>query len=115
MSTVLDVSDALNGLLQTVRIKTVTRTTTDFEPTNTVTGRDQQCVVQVAEKENVNPDTLDWSKEYIMVHSPQSIEIDELIEHDSKDFIVTQKGPWRGYGYFEVVAVETKEPVVQET
>jgi hypothetical protein len=112
---ILDVSDALTEWERPTFIKTVTKTTVDFEPAETVVGRTQNCVVQVADKEQVNPDTLDWSLEYIMVHSKSAIEIDELVEHDGKDFIVKQKGPWRGYGYFEVIAVETKRPLVEVT
>ena len=112
---ILDVSDALTEWERPVLVKTVTKTTVDFEPVETVAGRTQDCVIQVAEKEQINPDTIDWSLEYLMVHSKSAIEIDALIEYDGRDYIVTQKGPWRGYGYYEVVAVETKRPVVEVT
>lgn len=112
---VLDVSDALTEWERPTLIKTITTTSVDFVETEVVTGRTQACVIQVAEKEQINPDTIDWSLEYLMVHSKSAIEIDELIEYDGRDYIVTQKGPWRGYGYYEVVAVETKRPVVEVT
>ena len=47
-----------------------------------------------------------------MIHSKSDIDIDELIEYEGMDYIVIERGPWRGYGYTEVVAVETKRPVV---
>ena len=112
---ILDVSDALTDWERPTIIKTVTESTVDFEPATVVTGRSQLCVVQVADKEKINPGTIDWSLEYIMVHSRSGIEIDDLIEHDGRDYKVTDRGPWRGYGYFEVIAVETKRPVVQPT
>jgi hypothetical protein len=112
---ILDVSEALDEWLQAVTIKTVTKATVDFEPNNTVVARSQECVVQVAEKEKLNPDTIDWSKEYIMVHSKSAIEISELVEYYSEDFIVTEKAPYRGYGFYEVIAVQTKKPVVSAT
>jgi hypothetical protein len=112
---IVDVSDVLIDWEQPVLIKTVTTTTIDFEPVETVTGRMQNCVVQVAEKENLNPDTIDWSKEYLMVHSQNNISIDELIEYYDADYRVISRGPWRGYGYTEVVAEETKEPVKEPT
>ncbi len=111
----LDVSDALTEWEQPTTIKTVTTTTVDFEPVEVVTDRAQDCVIQVAEKEKLNLDTINWSLEYIMVHSKSAIEIDELIEDDGKDFKVVQKGAWRGYGYYEVVAEETKRPLVEVT
>lgn len=115
MTDILDMSDVLTEWERLHRIKTVTRTTVDFQPVDTVTGRDQLCVVQVASKENVNNDTLDWSLEHNLVHSKQPIDIDELIVIDGRDFKVVQKGPWRGYGYHEVIATETKRPLVAET
>jgi len=48
-----------------------------------------------------------------MIHSKLGIEMDELIEYEGMDYIVTDRGPWRGYGYVEVVAAETKRPLVE--
>ena len=112
---ILDVSDALTDWERPTIIKTVTETTVDFQPVENVTSRAQLCVVQVAQKEKVNPGTVDWSLEYIMAHSRSGIEIVELIEHDGRDYKVTDRGPWRGYGYVEVVAAETKRPLVVVT
>ena len=109
---ILDVSDALTDWEQPTVIKSVTESTVDFQPVTVVTVRSQLCVVQVANKEKINPGTIDWSLEYIMVHSRQGIEMDELIENDGRDYKVTDRGPWRGYGYTEVVAAETKRPLV---
>ena len=112
---ILDVSDALTDWERPTIIKTVTESTVDFEPATVVTGRSQLCVVQVANKEKINPGTIDWSLEYILIHSRSGIEMDELIEHDGRDYKVTDRGPWRGYGYVEVVAAETKRPSVVVT
>ena len=112
---ILDVSDALTDWERPTIIKTVTESTVDFQPVTVVTGRSQLCVVQVANKENVNPETIDWSLEHILIHSRSGIEMDELIEHDGRDYKVTDRGPWRGYGYVEVVAAETKRPSVVVT
>ena len=110
---ILDISDALTEWERPTVIKTVTETTEDFQPVTVVTGRSQPCVIQVAEKEKLNPATIDWSLEYILIHSRSGIEIDELIEYEGMDYIVTDRGPWRGYGYVEVVAAETKRPLVE--
>ena len=112
---ILDVSDALTDWEWPTVIKTVTESTVDFQPVFTVVQRSQLCVVQVADKEKINPGTIDWSLEYIMVHSRSGIEIDDLIEHDGRDYKVTDRGPWRDYGYVEVVAAETKRPSVVVT
>jgi len=112
---ILDVSDTLTEWERPTVIKTVTETTVDFQPVEAVTGRSQLCVVQVADKEKINPGTIDWSLEYLMIHSKSAIDINELIEHDGRDYKVTDRGPWRGYGYTEVVAAETKRPLVEVT
>ena len=112
---ILDVSDALTDWEWPTVIKTVTESTVDFQPVTVVTGRSQLCVVQVANKEKINPGTIDWSLEYILIHSRSGIGMDELIEHDGRDYKVTDRGPWRGYGYVEVVAAETKRPLVGVT
>ena len=109
---ILDVSDALAEWERPTVIKTVTEATIDFQRVDTVTSRTQDCVIQVAEKEKLNPATIDWSLEYLMIHSKLGIEIDELIEYEGMDYIVIERGPWRGYGYTEVIAVETKRPTV---
>ena len=115
MSNIVDMSDALIEWEQPTVIKTVTNTTVDFVPVLTVVARTQLCVVQVAEKQKLNPQTIDWALEYILVHSRADIVIGELIEDDGQDYIVTERGPWRGYGYFEVVAAETNRPLVAPT
>ena len=112
---ILDVSDTLTEWERPTVIKTVTESTVDFQPVTVVTGRSQLCVIQVAEKEKINPGTIDWSLEYLMIHSKSDIDIDELIEYEGMDYIVIERGPWRGYGYVEVVAAETKRPLVGVT
>ena len=113
--TILDVSEALTEWERPHTIKTVTTETVDFEPVETVTARVQLCVVQVADKEDLNKDTIDWSKEYLMIHSKLNIDMGELIEYDGRDYLIISRGPWRGYGYTEVVAEETKKPVKEIT
>ena len=81
-SDILDMSDALTEWERSYTLKVVTDTTVNFEPVRAVVERAQLCVVQVAQKEKLNPDTIDWSLEYLMIHSKTAIEIDELIERD---------------------------------
>jgi len=109
---ILDMSDVFTDLEVDTKIKTVTTTTTDFMRTDTVTARVQPCVIQVAEKTKINLDTIDWSLEYLLIHSREALQIDELVEFNGCDYVIKQKGAWRGYGYYEVIAVETKRPLV---
>ncbi len=114
-SSVLNMSDVLTEWQRATTIKTVTITTTDFVQTESVTVRSQNCVVQVADKEKLQNDTIDWSKEYLLVHSKTTLAMGELIEFDGKDYKIISRGPWRGYGYIEVIAEETREPLREET
>lgn len=108
-----NVAEVLTEWAVPTLIKTVTQTTVDFEPVTAITGRTQDCVIQVAEKERLNPDTIDWSKEYLMVHSAAGIVIDEYVEYQGRDYKVVDRNPYGDYGYTEVVAEETKEPLLE--
>lgn len=110
-----NMSDVLTAWEQPVLIKTVANTTVDFEPVIVVAGRTQNCVVQVAEKENLQLDTINWALEYLMVHSKAGVEMSELLEYKGRDFIIVQRGPWTDYGYTEAVAEETKRTLVEVT
>lgn len=110
-----DMYDALIEWERQVTIKTVTRQTVDFVEQDIISGRTQNCVVQVAQKEKLNPEQIDWSLEYIMVHSGQGIGIGEFVEFEGKDYKVIDRGFWSGYGYTEVTGEETKRPLLVPT
>jgi hypothetical protein len=109
-----NMGDVLTSFERRVKIKTITKSTVDFVDTEVVTPRFQQCVVQVADKEKLNSETIDWSLEYIMVHSKKDIEVGELIEYKGRDFKVVPRAPWSDYGYIEVIAEETKRPLMTQ-
>ena len=110
-----NLSGALKAWEVPYTIKTVSVTTVDFVETEVVTGRTQQCVIQPADPEKINPDTVDWSLEYILVHSRSAIGIDELIEYDGRDFRVSTRGAWGAYGFWRVIAEETNRPPKEVT
>ena len=110
-----DVSDALDGWLSDYTIKTVTKTTVDFVEDNTVAGRTVEAMVQVAEKEKLNPAQIDWSKKYLLVHSPEQINVGEYIESGGEDYKIIEPGDWQAYGYTEAVAEQTKQTLLVVT
>ena len=110
-----DVSEALDDWLSDYAIKTVTKSTVDFVEVNTVAGRTIQAMVQVAEKEKLNPDQIDWSKKYLLVHSPDQINVGEYIESDGEDYKIIEPGDWQAYGYTEAVAEQTKQALLVVT
>jgi len=107
-----DMSSVLVAFERPVIVKTVAITTVDFVEVETITGRSQNCVVQVADKEKLNSETIDWSLGYLMVHSSSALEQGEYIEFEGADYKIIQRGPWSGYGYTEVMAEETKRPLL---
>lgn len=105
---VLDVSEALDEWSRPTTIKTVTTTTVDFVKTETVVARTQDCVIQSAQKDKLQVGQIDWTKEYIWLHSPDAIAVGELVEHNGKDYKVLPPAQWRGYGYADWIAEEVR-------
>jgi len=103
-----DMSDVLTEWEQDVFLKTVTTTTVDFIPTSTVASASLKAVIQPAKKEALNPDSLDWSREYLMVHSKQLLTLGQFIEYKGRDFKIIDTAGYNDYGFSEAVAEETK-------
>lgn len=112
---ILDVSDALDDWLRPKKVKTVTTTTVDFVKQQQVVVRQQECMVQPAEKEKLRVEGIDWSLKYILVHSKEKIAIAEYIEHNGEDYKVIAPADWDGYGYCAVIAEQTKKALLEPT
>lgn len=111
----LDMTDALIGWEQPVKLKTKTETTVDFVPAVTVTSTDILAVVQSANKENLTLDSLDWSKEYLLIHARMNIEVGQYIEKGGRDYKVVSPADYMDYGFCAVIAEETKLPLLVPT
>lgn len=111
-----DMSDVLTEWEQGVILKTVSFTSVDFEDTQTVTASPILSVVQQADKESLNLDSLDWSKKYFWFHSKVELSAGQYIEYKGEDFkLVQQGGDWEDYGYYEFVGEQTKLPLLVAT
>lgn len=110
-----DVSEALEEWVLPYTIKMLTRTTVDFEPVDVVTGRTVQCIVQVADKNKLNTDQIDWSKRYLRIHTAAQLTNGEFIEFGGEDYKIIDNGDWLLYGYTEAVAEQTKQTVLVVT
>lgn len=108
----LDMTDALIGWEQPVRLKTRTEVTVDFVPVVVVTVQDIIAVVQGANKENLTLDSLDWSKEYLLIHARMEIEVGQFIEKGGRDYKVVSPGDFMDYGFSSAIAEETKLPLL---
>jgi hypothetical protein len=102
-------ADILTEWEQSLTLKTVTTTTVDFEPQQTVTPEPIRGVVQVAKPQELNADQVDWSLRYIKVHSKSLINVGQYVEYKGTNYRVITPSNWQDYGYSEVVAEEVKE------
>jgi len=110
-----NLSSVLTDWERPITIKTVVRTTTDFVPTDIVTVREQNCVVQVASQKDIIADNIDWALRYLRVHSKEALLIGEYVTFDGADFKIISRGNWIGYGYYEVIAEDTNKPLLVES
>jgi len=98
-------------LMKSVAIEKV-----DFVETTIVTVQTQNLMIQVADKEKLNPESIDWSREYILIHSRSPLMLGKYVEYKNKDFkLVSGGGDWSDYGYYEIVGEETKLQLLVET
>ena len=65
-------------------------------------------VKQPAQKEKLNKDKIDYSLNYIQVHSLDNIYIDDIIEFNNKRYRAIEYANYCEYGYYEVIMEEHK-------
>lgn len=106
MSDIFDMSDALDGLTQPTTYKQITTTTVDFVPVETVTEITIDAVVQPAKLADLQVEQIDYSKQYLQVHSTSPLTINDFIVWRGKDHKIIQLGPYQDYGFYEGVAEE---------
>jgi hypothetical protein len=110
-----NMASALDGWEIPVILKTVTETSVDFVVSQVVTGETVQAVIQPAQMEDLDAETVDRSREYIKVHCKTDILLNQFVEFQSKDFKVITRGNYVLYGFIEVIAEETKLPLLEVT
>jgi hypothetical protein len=111
-----DMSDVLTEWSQLIQLKTKTETTIDFVPTTTITALDIMAVVQPADPEKLKVEQIDFSLEYIQIHSVSPMAIGQYVQWDGRDFkLVPFRKGYGQYGYTEAVGEETKLPLLVPT
>ena len=96
-------------------LKTVTRTTVDFEEVITVVESTINAVVQPADKEKLNTDQIDWELDYLLVHSISELINGQYIVYNGNDYKIISDGNYALYGFSEVVAEQTNRPAIVST
>ena len=110
-----DMSDTLDEWSLEYTIKTATETTVDFVLTPVITGRVVDAVVQVAQKNKLNNDQIDWSLRYLLVHTMSELANGEFIEYQGEDYKIIDNGDYQLYGFTEAVAEQTKKALLAVT
>lgn len=111
-----DMSSVLTDWSQPVVLKTRTETTVDFVPVVTITALPIMAVVQPADPEKLQVDQIDFSLEYIQIHSVSPMAIGQYVEWMGRDFkLVPFRKGYGQYGYTESVGEETKLPLLVPT
>jgi len=112
----IDMSDVLDDWAQGVTLKTVSNMTVDFVPIVTVSALSIAAVIQPADPEKLQVGQIDYSLEYIQVHSVTPMAIGQYIEWQGRDFkLVPFRKGYQQYGFSEVVGEETKLPLLAAT
>lgn len=110
-----DVADALVGWKLPIMLKTVIKTTVDFEPVETVTVEQIHAVIQPTQKTRLNADTLDWSQAHITLHTTDLLQIGQVVEFQNADYEIVEVADFTMYGYCESVAQATNRPLLVTT
>ena len=110
-----DVSDALDGWTQPLTVKTVTKTTVDFQPVMTVTATTLECMAQPTKRTLLNADTLDWQQDHYTFLSYELIENGQFIEYQGKDYKIVTDNNWTPYGYSRAIGEWTRKPMIGVT
>lgn len=103
-----DVSSALSGWATPHTVIAVTVETVDFVPAETLAPRTVDLMAQPADKEKLNYDQLDWSLDYVTIHSLATIELGERITHNGTEYKIVSRGNWAAFGYWETLGEEIK-------
>lgn len=110
-----DMSDTLSEWSRTYLLKTVTRATVDFVEVDTVVVGTVSAVVQVADKNRLNVDRIDWSLRYLLVHTSDPLTVGQYIEYQGGDYKIIDGGDFQDYGFSELVAEQTKRTLLEAT
>lgn len=105
---ILDMSDALDGLEQDVTFTDKNTFTVDFEEFENVTDVVIPAVIQPAQKESLSVENVDWSKEYILIHSTSQLKINYFVTWNNTEFKIIDRGNYTDYCFFEAVGEEVK-------
>ena len=102
-------SDALSCFEQPVIFTEKETFTVDFEEYEKCKDITIPAVIQPAQKQSLNVGDVDWSKEYILIHSTSELKINYFVTWQGKMFKIIDLGNYNDYNYYEAVGEEVKD------
>lgn len=103
-----DMSDVLTEWSQSVTLRTITKSTVDFELVEDIVDQPLQAVIQVADKEKLNIAEVDWSLRYIQAHSKVELFVGQAIVYNGDEYKIITDANYSDYGFSDVFAEEMK-------
>ena len=111
-----DVTSALAGWTVPVTVKTVTKTTVNYEPAETVAVTTINAVVQPTQPATLRALDLDFAEAYQTLHTVDALALGQFVEVGGADYRVVRVQDWRTTGgYLEAVAIATRKAVLEVT
>lgn len=103
-----NMSGVLDAFAQAITLKTIVQTVANFRPVDTPTTTTIMAVVQPANKEKISPALVDFSLDYILVHSKSAIGIGDFVVYKGATYKAIELGPYADYGFYEAICEESK-------
>jgi hypothetical protein len=104
-----DLSNVLHSFEQTVTLKQVTQTISNFRPQETQSSSSIQAVIQVADPTQLAINDINYELRHIKIHTTNQIKNRDIIEYNGTDYRIISVQNYSDYGYFEAVANEVTQ------
>lgn len=92
-----------------VTVRSVVQDVVDHKPVETFTDIEVTATAQPASHESLTIGDIDFSLQYLQVHSQSELEIGYRVIFQGKSFKIVNLGDYNLYGYYTSVAEEMKD------
>ena len=103
-----NMASAVKGFSVPVKLLKVATSIVNHKPVEVETESTIKVVIQPAQKEKLNKDKIDFSLQYVQIHSLDAINIGDMIEYKSIMYKAIEDADYSEYGYYEIIMEEQK-------
>lgn len=104
-----NLSNTVRRFGQPIDLMLVKKSTVDFEEVLTISYRSVNATVQAADYERLGAYDIDWSLEYVWVHSVSDFEVGEYLHWKGKFYKFIPSKDYQDYGYTEGIGEQVKD------